>query len=98
MPFRRLQVRFFGQNYGAGQIDRLYQALRVCLVFCLGWGLFLAVILALFSQPIAALFSESDEVMSVAVAYLLTVPISYGAYGLVMAVNAAFNGLGDSNA
>lgn len=85
---------FFGQNLGAGQYPRLKEALRVLMVFCLAFGLVLAVLLWLFGGVIASLFSDHQEVLSVASFYLAVVPISYGTYGVVMSVNAAFNGLG----
>ena len=86
---------FFGQNFGAGKNERLNEALRVLTLFCLAFGLCLAVILGIFGADIAALFGGHDAVAKIAATYLLIVPISYGAYGLVMSVNAAFNGLGN---
>ena len=41
------------------------------------------------------LFSSSEEVIGVTRLFLWIAPISYGAYGIVMVVNAAFNGLGN---
>ena len=40
------------------------------------------------------LFSDSPAVNNVTRLFLLIAPISYGAYGIVMVMNAAFNGLG----
>jgi len=40
------------------------------------------------------LFSSSTEVVSMASLFLWIAPISYGAYGMVMVMNASFNGLG----
>lgn len=85
---------FFGQNLGAGKYQRLFLAQKTVTLFCMGFGLLLALVLWLFGGSMAALFSDSDQVLSVALLYLSMVPISYGAYGLVMSVNAAFNGLG----
>ncbi|MFC3113935.1 MATE family efflux transporter [Cellvibrio fontiphilus] len=85
---------FFGQNSGAGRLERLHEALRVLTLFCLLFGLLLAVILGLLGAEIASLFGGHQEVVNITAAYFMIVPISYGAYGLVMAVNAAFNGLG----
>ncbi len=85
---------FFGQNIGAGKYDRLNEALRVLTLFCLSFGLGLALVLGVFGRHIASLFGDHAEVISITVLYLTIVPISYGAYGLVMSVNAAFNGLG----
>lgn len=85
---------FFGQNLGAGKHDRLSEAVRVLTLFCICFGLLLAVILWLFGDTIVGAFGDHREVIEVAVFYLSIVPLSYGAYGIVMSVNAAFNGLG----
>lgn len=85
---------FCGQNLGAGKIERLREVKLVITRFCLVFGLLLAALLWLLGEPMAALFSDSPEVLPIAVTYLSLVPISYGAYGLVMSVNAVFNGLG----
>lgn len=86
---------FFGQNLGAGKAERLDEALRVLTTFCLLFGISLALLLGLFGTEIVSLFGGHQEVIRIASTYLLLVPISYGAYGLVMSVNAAFNGLGN---
>ncbi len=85
---------FCGQNLGAGMRDRLLEILRVLTVFCLGFGVFLGIVLWFAGETIAAPFSDTPEILSVAVQYLILVPFSYGAYGIVMSINAAFNGLG----
>jgi Na+-driven multidrug efflux pump len=51
-------------------------------------------LLALCSRSLPTLFSGSDEVIHVASLYLLIAPIGYGTYGMVMVMNASFNGLG----
>ena len=40
------------------------------------------------------LFSDSESVRKVTSMFLWIVPISYGTYGMVMVMNASFNGLG----
>ena len=97
IPFYALSAvasPFFGQNSGAGKVERLFEARRVLARFCGSFGLVLAVVLALISAPLTGLFSDSDTIQRVAVQYLWLVPWSYGAYGFVMSVNAAFNGMG----
>ena len=97
IPFYALSAvssPFFGQNFGSGRFDRLLQARRSIARFCLGFGLCLAVFLVLIAKPLSGLFSESQSIRDVAVHYLWIVSLSYGAYGLVMSVNAAFNGMG----
>lgn len=97
IPFYALSAvssPFFGQNFGSGRFDRLVEARRVLTRFCTALGLGLALLLALIAVPLTGLFSEAGPIQDVAVHYLWIVPVSYGAYGLVMSVNAAFNGMG----
>ena len=85
---------FVGQNVSANLPHRIYRALWFCTVFCVGSGLLIASLLALSGEFIPGLFSDNIQVTSVARTFLLIVPISYGAYGMVMVMNASFNGMG----
>lgn len=85
---------FFGQNKGAGKFARLGEAINLLTRFSLLLGLILAVFLWFFGAGIAGLFGGHREVVLIAASYLAIAPISYGAYGIVMSINAAFNGLG----
>lgn len=84
---------FMGQNMQDN--ERQLRALKVTTQFCIAAGLLFAVLLWLFGEMISSLFCDSDVVLQVAVSYLSIVPISYGLYGLVMSINASFNGLGN---
>jgi putative MATE family efflux protein len=97
IPFYALSAvssPFFGQNIAARKYERLVEARRVISRFCLRFGFLLAAALCLIAEPLAALFSQSMAIREVAVDYIWLVSLSYGAYGLVMSVNAAFNGIG----
>ena len=97
IPFYALSAvssPFFGQNFGSGNFARLLEARRVAARFCIALGLFLAIALVALSGPLTGLFSDSESIQRVAVQYLWIVPLSYGAYGLVMSANASFNGMG----
>jgi len=85
---------FVGQNLSAGRDDRIFQALKLCSGFCLGAGVVIAVFLAAMSSILPALFSDNPGVTNVATLFLLIAPISYGTYGMVMVMNASFNGMG----
>lgn len=85
---------FVGQNISGNRPDRIFRALKLCTLFCLGTGLIIALLLAFTGEWVAGLFSDNAEVHSVATLFLLIVPISYGAYGIVMVMNASFNGMG----
>ena len=86
---------FVGQNLAAGKEDRIQLSLRLCASFCIASGLVIASVLALMSGFLPTLFSSNEEVIGVTRLFLWIAPISYGAYGIVMVVNAAFNGLGN---
>jgi len=85
---------FVGQNLSAGKEGRILQSLRLCALFCLASGLMIALLLALAAGFVPTLFSQNPEVTSVTRLFLWIAPISYGAYGVVMIMNAAFNGMG----
>lgn len=85
---------FVGQNLSAGKPDRIQASLRLCAVFNLLSGLAVAAVLGLLSGILPGLFSDNPAVTDVTRMFLWIAPVSYGAYGIVMVVNAAFNGLG----
>jgi putative MATE family efflux protein len=86
---------FVGQNLSAGKEDRIQTSLRLCASFCVVSGLLIAALLALLSGIVPGWFSDNPAVTDVTRLFLWVAPISYGAYGIVMVVNAAFNGLGN---
>jgi putative MATE family efflux protein len=85
---------FVGQNLAAGKERRILKALRLCSLFAIGSGIVIAAGLAAAADFLPSLFSDSPAVVGVARTYLWIAPIGYGAYGIVMLVNASFNGLG----
>jgi len=85
---------FVGQNIAARKPDRIYEALKLSAIFCLSTGLLIAAMLATMSSFLPALFSDNSDVTETARLFLLIAPISYGAYGVVMVMNASFNGMG----
>ncbi len=85
---------FAGQNHSAGKFDRVLEARRVTARFCLLSGLALAIVLAVVIEPLSSVFTDSASIRAVAMSYFWIVPVSYGAYGLIMSINASFNGVG----
>ena len=85
---------FMGQNYAASKFGRIEEARRVIGRFCVIYGLTIAAVVALVAAPLTGYFSQTEEIQSVAYQYLWTMAISYGGYGMVMAMCSAFNGVG----
>ncbi|MGB3557066.1 MAG: MATE family efflux transporter [Geitlerinemataceae cyanobacterium] len=85
---------FVGQNWGAHQFGRVRLALRQSFLFCMGWGLLMALVLALGGRSLSALFNPDPGVIAISTQYLWLVPISYGAAGVIQVASSAFNAMG----
>jgi putative MATE family efflux protein len=85
-----------GQNWGAGRKDRARRALRLCLLFAVGYGLLVASMLFLFARTIADLFGAEETSTSAAAAYLRVVGWSIFGYGMLVVGNAALNAISRS--
>ncbi len=85
---------FVGQNFGAGNCDRIRAALRFGSKFSLVWGAVAFVSLYLLSGIIAPIFNDDEAVIAGIVLFLHIIPISYGMYGISTLVNSMFNAVG----
>ena len=85
---------FVGQNYGAFLMDRVRHATELSNRFFLAYGVVVAAVLFLVAVPAASFFDDNPIVVAAASNYLRIVPVSYGAFGLMMVTVACFNSLG----
>ena len=85
---------FVGQNLGAGNYDRIREALRFGVKFSLVWGGVTFIVLYLLSGVIAPIFSNDKTVIIAIILFLQIVPISYAIRGVSRLVNSMFNALG----
>ena len=85
---------FVGQNFGAGNYDRIRAALRFGSKSSLIWGGVAFVILCLCAGMIAPIFNDDKTVIAAIVLFLQIIPISYGMYGVSTLINSMFNALG----
>ena len=84
---------FIGQNWGAGQCERVREAIRFGIKYCLAWGVAVSVLLQIVAVPLASAFSDEPEVRRLTVLFLRIVPLAYGMYGIAVIVNSAYNGM-----
>jgi len=82
---------FVGQNWGAGQPERLILGVKYSQGFVTAWGFLVFIGLATAAWPIAGLFNDNPEVISTIVRYLRIVPLGYGLMGLLLLSNTTFN-------
>lgn len=82
---------FVGQNWGASRYDRVKLAVKYSNIFSIIWGVAMFVILALAARPIASLFNDDPQVISIIVLYLWIVPIGYALFGVFQISNITLN-------
>ena len=83
-----------GQNFGAGNSDRIRAALRFGVKFSLLWGGVVFAGLYLLSGIIAPIFNDNQAVITSVILFLQIIPISYAMYGISTLANSMFNALG----
>ena len=86
-----------GQNWGAGRVDRVIEALRQSYWLCLIWCVLISVALWFYGADVATLFNDDNDIPAEAQRYLRIVPMSLFGYGMVICAAAAFNGIDHAN-
>jgi putative MATE family efflux protein len=84
---------FVGQNWGAGELARVREAVRRSARFAMSWGAAAWLVLLLFRYPIAMAFNDDPEVIDLIVRFLLILPVSYGMLGLNLLIASSLNAL-----
>ncbi|SER55623.1 putative efflux protein, MATE family [Tranquillimonas rosea] len=80
-----------GQNWGAAQVGRAQRAVRFTFLLCLVYGLALGVLLAVFAEPLSAIFASAIGDATFATTYLRWVGWTLFGYGVLVTGNAAMN-------
>lgn len=84
---------FVGQNFAAGQHERVWHVLSVSIRFILAWQIFVWIALWMVSSYLATIFSQDPLVIDKIVRYLMIMPIGYAGMGIVLCANSALNAL-----
>lgn len=84
---------FIAQNQGAQQGSRIDEAIAFGGKASTYLGILVALLLFLFIQPIASLFSDDASVINYTTMYFYCVAISYVLYGYFLISTSIFNGL-----
>jgi putative MATE family efflux protein len=82
---------FVGQNWGAGNHDRVRYGIRFSKQFALVYGVVLIGALFIIARPLASVFNKNEIVVGAIVSYLRIVPLGYGLQGIVLLCAAAMN-------
>lgn len=84
---------FVGQNFSAGQHERIWQALSIAVRFILAWQVLVWLVLWAVSPYLATIFSQDPIVLDKIVSYLMIMPVGYAGMGIVLCANSALNAL-----
>ncbi|MFT6448697.1 MAG: putative MATE family efflux protein [Oleispira sp.] len=84
---------FVGQNFSAGQHERIWQALSIAVRFILAWQVLVWLVLWGVSPYLATIFSQDPIVLDKIVSYLMIMPVGYAGMGIVLCANSALNAL-----
>jgi len=71
-------VPFVSQNFGAGQIDRIYQARFYSIRFALLYGALVAAIMFFAAPMIALIFTDDQNVIELLTLYLRIISVGFG--------------------
>ncbi len=83
-----------GQNFGAGNFDRVRQTLREAIGFSVFWSIGTAVILVACAVPVASVFSDDSIVVYYTKMSFMIIAPSYLFQALVNGWSSAFNAMG----
>lgn len=84
---------FVGQNFSAGQHERIWLALSIAVRFILVWQIVVWLILWAVSPYLATIFAQDAVVLDKIVSYLMIMPVGYAGMGIVLCANSALNAL-----
>lgn len=82
---------FVGQNWGAGQQERVKLGVKYSQLFAFGWGIITFLLLLILSRPLAALFTDNPAVINTIVLYLWIVPLSYSIQNILLLSTIVLN-------
>ena len=83
-----------GQNFGAKKYDRVNETLHLAMRFNVIWSIAIAILLGVFADPVAGIFSQDPEVIHYTALFFWIVPFSYAFANLVRGWASAFNAMG----
>ena len=87
---------YAGQNVGAGKADRLGIGVKQFILMALGTATVLVAVILVFGHHIAGAFTETQEVINMAMRMLRILAIGYIIFGVNMVLWGAIRGAGDA--
>lgn len=83
-------------NYGAGNVDRVKQAIRLLITCCVSYTMLFWLAVMAFPAAFVRIFNDSPELMAATVSALRVYMAMSGLFGIQMAVQQVFVSLGQA--
>ncbi len=93
MSISVVMTPFVGQNYGAGKLDRVREGVKSAIRVSLWSSVAVYIVLLVSCRTIGNVYSEDPKVVEALVFYLRSVPLFYGAYGIIQIVISVLNAI-----
>lgn len=87
---------FVGQNFGAGQYNRMKKGIRICSAMAFGTTIILSIILMLAGPYIYALFTKDPQVIEKGLEILYFMAPTFVTYVTIEILSGALRGMGNS--
>jgi len=87
---------YTGQNVGAGKMDRVSKGVKQCCIMSLGASLILVALILLFGHHVAGAFTETEEVIALAMHFLRILAVGYIAFSITLVLWGVIRGAGDA--
>jgi len=94
--FGNAMTVFAGQNMGAGKVDRVAQGTKECILMAVGVAAVMVVGILVFGRQIAGLFTQTEEVLDMAIRFLRILAVGYMAFSVAMVLWGTIRGSGDA--
>lgn len=87
---------FAGQNFGAGQYDRMRRSVRVCLAMAAGATVMMSTLVLLMGRPMIAMFTDDAHVVETGMVIVRLIVPMWVAYLCIEILSGAMRGAGDT--
>lgn len=95
--FSTALVAFVGQNYGAGNSDRIKNSVKLSITVMVIWETIVTIVLFFFGKYLFYLFLPDDSLLEIADRFMKILAICQISMALEKVYGAAFKGVGKSN-
>ena len=87
---------FVGQNYGAGQYERVRKAVKTCLIMTFSASIAIGTFFCLFAQPLLGIFTADADVLAIGMRILYMTAPTYVTFVCIEILSGTIRGCGNS--